>query len=76
MAKLVTIAAFHDPIQAHLSRMRLETNGITSFLADEYIVSIQPFYSSAVGGVRLQVRDTDVTRALEILNEEPLRLVK
>jgi hypothetical protein len=67
---LVRIATFHLPIEAHLARLRLEARGIASFVFDENMVaySIVGLY----GGVRLMVRESDVQRAVEILNEQPL----
>ena len=69
--KLVTIARFRSPAAAHFHRSRLELEGIPAFVGDEHLVSLGSFYSGPVGGVKLQVRDADVERALAVLREEP-----
>jgi tetratricopeptide (TPR) repeat protein len=69
--QLTTIARFSYPTEAYILKARLETEGIPSFIADEYTVTIYWLYSNAIGGVKLQVKRSDVERALEILNQEP-----
>ncbi|MFD2514432.1 DUF2007 domain-containing protein [Pontibacter locisalis] len=65
--RLVTIAAFNDATEAHIIKGRLEAEGILCFLGDENIVGVQPFYSVAVGGVKLKVTEGDVMEAKAIL---------
>ena len=50
-------------------RSRLESEGITCFVQDELTVQVNPFYSNAIGGVKLQVLSRDLSRAIEILKE-------
>jgi hypothetical protein len=64
---LITIDVFRYPTEAHLSKAKLEANGIWSFIADEYVVSADWFYLTAVRGVKLQVRESEFEDALEIL---------
>ena len=70
--KLITIATFSQEIEAHLSKIRLESEGIECFIADEYIVTMNWLYSNAVGGVKLKVKESDVERTIEILRQEPV----
>lgn len=70
---LVTIAAFRDPVEAHLARSRLECEGLACTLADEHTVGVNWLSSHAVGGVKLQVRERDRERALRILEEASAR---
>ncbi len=65
--ELVTIATFSTAVEADLARARLESEGIECFLADEHTVTVNWLYSQAVGGVKLQVREADAQRAVEIL---------
>lgn len=65
--QLITIAAFSQPIEAHLVKTRLESEGIECFLANEHIVTMNWLWSNAVGGVELQVKESDVEKATEIL---------
>jgi hypothetical protein len=48
-------------------RVRLEDEGIVCLVPDEFTVIMNPLYSNAVGGVRLQVRESDIERAKEVL---------
>ena len=48
-------------------RVRLEDEGIECLVPDEFTVIMNPLYSNAVGGVRLQVRESDIERAKEVL---------
>ena len=64
---LVTVATFTEAIEAHIFRNRLESEGIPSVLADEHIVSNQPWHTIAYGGVKLRVRQQDYARAAGII---------
>ena len=66
--KLVTIARFSHPEEAHIVSARLESEGIWSFVADEFTVKANWLYSNAIGGVRLQVKESDVAVARKILS--------
>ncbi len=65
-----TIATFLKPEDAHLLRMRLEAVGIPAFVQDENLIQIDWLLSNAVGGVRVQVSDEDVTEALALLSAD------
>ncbi|PKV63294.1 putative signal transducing protein [Pontibacter ramchanderi] len=65
--RLITVATFSQPTEAHILKGRLEAEGILCFLGDEQIIAAQPLYSLAVGGVKLQVTEGDVEEALELL---------
>jgi len=64
--KLVTIARFHFVGEAQIAKLTLASKGIDSFLADEFMSS---FFPIAIGGIRLQVRESDAKMAEEILRE-------
>jgi predicted nucleic-acid-binding Zn-ribbon protein len=66
---LVTVATFPEAIEAHIYRNRLENEGIPSVIADENVVTNQPWHSIAYGGVKLRVRAQDQERALALINE-------
>ena len=63
----VTVATFWHPTEAHLARLKLESEGIDCFLSDENIVTTYWLYANAVGGVKLLVREQDAPRAAELL---------
>ena len=52
---MVTVATFYQVWEAQLAKAFLESHRIPCFLADEHIISIQPLYASAVGGIKLHV---------------------
>lgn len=65
---LVTVASYTYPLEAHLARTKLESEGIEAFVADEHMVQANWLYSLAIGGVRLQVKESGAELALSILN--------
>lgn len=65
--KLVTVGTFDMPAEAHLAKGLLEANGLTAFLADELTVGVAWHLSNAIGGIKLQVAESDVERATGIL---------
>jgi len=64
-----TIGAFEYVADVQIIRTKLESEGITVFLRDEYTLNTDPLISSAIGGVKLQVYSHDRDRALAIYNE-------
>lgn len=69
MNNIITIATYDNPLTANLMKAKLKDAGIESFLANENIIGIQPLYSNAVGGIKLQVLESDATDAMDILND-------
>ena len=64
-----TLASFSKPQDAHLLVSRLEGSGVSAYVRDEHMVSLDWLASNAVGGVKVDVADEDFPRALEIMNE-------
>jgi hypothetical protein len=67
---MIDIATFSKPEEAHLLRMRLEAGGVAARIQDENMVQINWLNSNAIGGVRVQVPEDDLSLALEILRDE------
>lgn len=67
---LVTIGRFRDPIDAQVRKALLEGADIPAFVADEHLISTQWLYSTAVGGVRLQVPAEHEEEARELLRAD------
>jgi len=65
----ITIKTFTLPIEAAIIRGRLESEGIECFLTNELTTQVNPLYSNAIGGVELQVRESDLQNAIAILKE-------
>jgi hypothetical protein len=70
----VTIASFSQPMDAHLARTKLESEGIVCIVGDEHLVRVDWLLSNAVGGVKLKVPAWEADRAREALRPQP-RLV-
>jgi hypothetical protein len=67
-ARLVTIASYSVPSQAHGPRLRLEAEGIPVFLQGERMGD-NAIYSVATGGVKLQVPEPFVGDARVLLSQ-------
>jgi|SRR5271165_5383737 len=65
--ELVTIAKFYSLGEAKLAQGKLSSEGISVFVCDEHMHAIGWHMGAAFGGIRLQVPDSQVIRALEIL---------
>jgi Putative prokaryotic signal transducing protein len=66
----ILIRSFDNYIPAHIALGRLKDEYINCYLQDEYSVTIDPFLSNAIGGIKLMVAATQAERALEILNSQ------
>lgn len=66
---LITFKTFDNSIDAHILKIKLESEDIMCFLFDENIVSINPLYSNLVGGIKLKINEEDLERAKEIISE-------
>src|SRR3546814_1239202 len=64
-----TVAHYTDPIEAHLARGRLLSEGIDAHLGDEHLAMANWEWRLAVGGVKLRVADRDAERARAVLHE-------
>jgi hypothetical protein len=72
MEKFVTIAVFQYPAEAYVLKAKLEAYDIPVFLRDEFTVQSHNFYSNAVGGVKLQVMESDVDKAKDLITSTEL----
>jgi hypothetical protein len=68
--KIVVYQTFIDPNNAHIIKGLLGSYGIECFLSDENMVTLNAMYSSAVGGVKLNVFEKDIDRISAILESE------
>ncbi len=66
---LVTIATFSSSFDLHVIKGRLEADGITCYVKDEQTVTWDPLLDIAVGGIKLQVVDSDVEQAKLLLKD-------
>lgn len=76
MSSLVTIKIFDNYITAHIYKSRLEAEGIVCFLKDENTVTMHWLWSNAIGGIKLQVLETEKEKAEQLLQEEEEEIKK
>lgn len=68
----ILLCSFDNYISAHIALGRLKEEFISCYLQDEYSVTIDPFLSNAIGGIKLMVADVQLERAREILKNYDL----
>lgn len=68
MSQLLTVYSSIFPIDCHIIKGRLESEGIKCYIHDENIVAVHPYRAEAVGGVKLKVPQVFVDKAREILS--------
>jgi hypothetical protein len=66
--ELVTIAKFFSLGEAKVAQGKLSSEGISVFVCDEHMHAINWHMGAAFGGIRLQVPECQVVRALEVLD--------
>ncbi len=64
---LVTVATFYNEPEFLLARTRLESADIECFAQDENMLRVAGWHSHILGGIKLQVRESDAQDALAIL---------
>jgi len=69
--ELITIATFSYPVQAHILKTRLESEGIPAIIVDERMSTLYFVYPKEV---RVQGRESDAEAAVQILDSIPKEL--
>jgi hypothetical protein len=69
LEELVTISKFVSLGEAKLAQGKLVAAGISAFVCDENMHAMNWHMGMALGGIRLQVPDSQVVRALEVLDD-------
>ena len=64
---LITVATFYNEPEFLLARTRLESADIECFAQDENMLRVAGWHSHILGGIKLQVRESDAQDALAIL---------
>jgi DNA-directed RNA polymerase subunit RPC12/RpoP len=65
----VTIRTFQNYFTAHILLGRFRDAGIECFLKDEFLVTVDPILSNAVGGIKLIVKKEDYDEANLLLQQ-------
>jgi hypothetical protein len=66
--ELTTIFSSNVPVECHILKGRLETEGIPCFIFDEHTISVHPFRAVAIGGVKLKVPNDKINQSQDIIN--------
>ena len=66
---LVTILTSDNHIDIHMMKGKLESEEIICYVFDENIVTLNPLFNIAVGGIKLRVNDYDAEKGLAIIKE-------
>ncbi len=67
MSNFETIAIFQYPAEYAVLQLLFDQEGIRYVFLNETMISVFPFYSNAIGGIRLQVHIADIDAAKEII---------
>ena len=70
--QLVQVAAFIFPFDAYLMKLRLESEGVECYFADEITAAFVNWrWCLAIGGIKIKVKESDLEFVAEILSREP-----
>jgi hypothetical protein len=63
------LAVFEYSTEAHVTKSKLDFEGLQTMLMDEKTIDSDPLVSNAIGGVKLLVHKNDFNKASKIYNE-------
>jgi len=69
MEEFKTIAVFNYTFEIVVLKHRLDQEGIHYFFENETMSSIAPFYSNALGGIKLKIHSNDFETVQTILDD-------
>ncbi|KGL62668.1 hypothetical protein [Polaribacter sp. Hel1_85] len=62
------LAVFEYSTEAHVTKSKLDSEGLQTMLMDEKTIDSDPLISNAIGGVKLLVHQDDFEKATKIYN--------
>lgn len=65
----ITVRSFDNYIDANIILAKLQQEGVSCFLRDEYTVTIDPILTNAIGGIKLVVPEQEVHAAKKYLDQ-------
>lgn len=68
MSNWQIIQSFDKPLEAHMAKSYLESEGIVAIIQDELTAQVHHFYSTAIGGVKLMVPEEKAELGKEVLH--------
>ena len=67
--QFINLRSFDNYIHANIQLGMLQDEGINCHLQDEYTITIDPLLAPAIGGMKLMVYETQVGRAIQLLED-------
>jgi len=67
--KFIELCSFDNYVTANIVLGMLQNDGINCHLRDEYTVTIDPFLSPALGGMKIMVNEEQYQQAVELIAE-------
>jgi hypothetical protein len=67
--RFIELCSFDNYVTANIVLGMLQASGINCHLKDEYTVTIDPFLSPALGGMKIMVYEEQYQRAAELIAE-------
>ncbi len=74
--EFVQLRSFDNYIEANIVLNMLQHGDIVCHLKDENIITIDPFLSPAIGGMKLMVHHSQVARAWELMEKAEAQYLK
>ena len=65
----IQLRSFDNYINANIQLGMLQNEGINCHLQDEYIITLDPLLSPAIGGMKLMVHVSQAQRAMKLLED-------
>ena len=64
---IITLKTFDSSIEAYLLKSKLESENIECFVIDENMITLNPLFANAVGGIKLNINDEDLKKAQAVI---------
>ncbi|MES2456399.1 MAG: DUF2007 domain-containing protein [Bacteroidota bacterium] len=74
MDKIIVFNSYYNPIEANIVKTRLIDSGVQCFLSDENMITVNPLYNQALGGVKLHIFEKDIDLVRSILEDKDIEL--
>ena len=70
--KLVTLGSYSTAYEANLVKSGLDAFGIDAILIDDHTINANWAWSNVLGGVKVQVEESEIEYALQLIEAEPI----
>jgi len=70
-SEFVTVGSYSTSYEANLVKSGLDAFGIDAILIDEHTINANWAWSNLLGGVKVQVSESEIEEALQLIQAEP-----